>query len=93
MNVAGVLTKKQRFEGTQNGCEAGCEETLTEADDCFVGFDVDKSPIEIPFDDRGLEANDFQRLLSCSPGARGRDYHLLHNEMLRQAKIISGLPG
>jgi hypothetical protein len=23
---------------------------------------VDKSPIEIPFDDRGLEANDFQRL-------------------------------
>jgi hypothetical protein len=62
MNVAGVLTKKERFEGTQNGAEAGREETLTEADDCFVGFDVDKSPIEIPFHDCGLEANDFQRL-------------------------------
>ena len=61
MNVAGVLTKKERFEGTQNGAEAGREETLTEADDCFVGFDVDKSPIEIAFYNRGFQAGDFQR--------------------------------
>jgi hypothetical protein len=93
MNVAGVLTKKQRFEGTQNGCEAGCEETLTEADDCFVGFDVDKSPIEIPFDDRGLEANDFQRPALVFIWCPRERLHPLHNDMLSQAKIISGLPG
>jgi hypothetical protein len=91
MNVARILAKKERFERTQNGGETRGKKTLTESGDGFVGFDVDKRPIEVPFDDCGFKANDFQWLLSCSPIARVRDYHLLHNEILRQGKIIFGI--
>lgn len=60
MNVARILAKKERFERTQNGGETRGKKTLTESGDGFVGFDVDKRPIEVPFDDCGFKANDFQ---------------------------------
>src|SRR5271169_1787045 len=56
MNVARILAEKERLEGTQDGSKTRGKKTLTETGDGVVGFDTHESPIEIPFDDSGLDA-------------------------------------
>ena len=54
MNVARVLVHQQRFERTQNGGEAGGEETLAQAENSFIRFNTNEGPIEVALDHRRL---------------------------------------
>jgi hypothetical protein len=60
MDIARILVQKERFESTQDRSETGSKEAFPPSLNSFIRLDSNKGPIEIPVDDGGLEADDFQ---------------------------------
>ena len=61
MHVARILANQQPLKRPEDRGQAGSEEALSETLNPLIGFNPNEGPIEVAFDDGGLQADNLQK--------------------------------